>query len=284
MAKDNNFIDGYAQIPAQDFIDFDSAIYDMLHLKLRLFDKLAEFFLNKLLELDGEVKSYFMDDRKNTSIFFDFLKNDCRIHKPLYISKNKSVELRSLSGNELDKMFTKFTTMTLNKQNGLEEYPFTHKNRKYPSLIEEREKISKQEDRKLEIYLGSTDLVWWGFYKLYLKSKNHLEDIDIDDLEEKLKKWGDLYGVIEKTDKLTAYSHIFIYHTVELLRKYKTIYRFQAQGLEFMNNLIQKAYFSSTNQKTYKKNHFTLQLLKKRNRIELYSIGIKLNEIDNEIV
>ena len=91
MAKDNNFIDGYAQIPAQDFIDFDSAIYDMLHLKLRLFDKLAEFFLNKLLELDGEVKSYFMDDRKNTSIFFDFLKNDCRIHKPLYISKNKSV-------------------------------------------------------------------------------------------------------------------------------------------------------------------------------------------------
>ena len=285
MAENNKLIDGYSKIPAQTFIDFEYAIFDLLHLKLRIFDKLSEFFLDKLMELDGPVKSYSLNDRPNTAVFYDFLKNICKIHKPIYINqKMDKVMIRSLSGYDLEKLFSKFITKVKVKETGIEDYINAHKNRSYPALIEEKNRIPKEEFRKLSIYFDSTDLTWGGFYKLYLISKKNLNDIYIDQLELELKKWEEYYGRIEKTDKLTPYSHIFIFHTVAFLRKYKNLSRFQAQGLESLNNNIQKSYFSSTNQKDCKKSHFVHQLLKKRNRIELYSVGLELFEIDYEFV
>ena len=68
--------------------------------------------------------------------------------------------------------------------------------------------------------------------------------------------------------QITPYIHIFSSHLFEMIRLHGNISLFSMQGLEKLNDLTTMAYFSSTN----KHNDFLVQLIQKRNRLELMDL------------
>lgn len=85
------------------FIDVKKVLIDSLHLLLRISDFLFELCLNKLSKMDGN-NSAEMSLRPNLQIFLDFLKYNCKLTNPSYISQNKTA-FRNFTGNERLKIF-----------------------------------------------------------------------------------------------------------------------------------------------------------------------------------
>lgn len=82
------------------FIDFNNIVVDLLHLTLRITDKLFEMLLFRLEELEDKKK------RDLTEIFKNFLEKKCNINNP-FIYSETSIKLRTLNQNERLKIFDK---------------------------------------------------------------------------------------------------------------------------------------------------------------------------------
>ena len=98
LAKEN----GYKYEPIIQFIDFENVVIDMLHLLLRITDRLYELILEKLTLFDRN-DSICLEQRHAFSLLEAFLKDTCKITKPFYISQNDEetkIKLRSLNGSD----------------------------------------------------------------------------------------------------------------------------------------------------------------------------------------
>ena len=65
--------------------------------------------------------------------------------------------------------------------------------------------------------------VWKSFYTLYNKIKKfNSSEMSIDILKNELKKWLDRYlylsKYLRKSQKVTPYIHVFVFHVPEMLR------------------------------------------------------------------
>ena len=90
------------------FINFDKCIVDILHLFLRITDKLYSLLLNKLEQLDKQYSGYEngkLENMKLTKLFLDFLSS-CDLTAPYYV---KTIDKISKYKLRISLNFTLFT-------------------------------------------------------------------------------------------------------------------------------------------------------------------------------
>ncbi len=98
--------------------------------------------------------------------------------------------------------------------------------------------------------------------------KNELYDDDKDKIETIKRNtfdWLVLFESVYSASRITPYLHIFGDHLYEMVEIHGNINAFTMQGLEKLNDITTQHYFSATN----KSENYLVQLLNKRNRLDL---------------
>ena len=167
-----------------------------------------------------------LKNRPNFSIFNEFLKKDCSISNPYYISAENVTMRSTISGSDRKKIFEKLYFNINNK-----------------SLVTHGYTIDKT-------YLEKTDELWENFYLLYSeikKDKNELigdGDLNgIDHLRKRLLEWSSAYQYIEGTGKYTPYVHILKMHVPEMIERFDNLNKFNTEGLEKVLKYFNKHIF-----------------------------------------
>ena len=93
-SKNINYQLGYIRKPLISFIDFNDCIIDLLHLLLRVTDRLFDLFFQTLDSFEQNKK-----EQSLMRLFMDKLVSKCAINSPYYVADGK-VKLKSLNGNE----------------------------------------------------------------------------------------------------------------------------------------------------------------------------------------
>ena len=93
---------GQNKEPLIDFVKTENIIPDILHLFLRVSDKLINLLKSDLQQMDLTF-STLIEDNVNFKKYVDFLEN-IKIRKPYYL-KDRNLVLRDLSGDEKKKLF-----------------------------------------------------------------------------------------------------------------------------------------------------------------------------------
>ena len=209
----------------------------MMHLFLRISDRLSELLLNDLREADliANQKTGYV----NRYIFF--LANTCRVSNPAYLKENK-LYLRDLLGPDRKKVYSQ-----------LQE----HFNGSLLPGLNKLEKIK---------------YIWLKFYEIYNSIKNH--QMKSKEIKEETKHWLSKFLQTYPENNITPYIHAFVFHLHEFVKKYKLINFFNLEGVEKRNDLIKYQIFSATNrqkQTISRKTDYLKQLMKKANRIDILS-------------
>jgi hypothetical protein len=219
-------------LPPLTSIEFSNVCVDLLHIWLRISDKLETLLINKIILLDNAKDNDDLLDKPNLSKYINFLLYGCKINKPYFIS-NKKIEFRSLTGGEKLRLFSRIDLMRI-----------------FPKL----ENVAK------------IDALWKGFYNLYISVKDNAfpESSRVEQIKTSTKKWIDDFIRIHQSVNISPYMHTFGQHLWEMVSLHGDISRFTMQGLEKLNDLTTGHYFSSTNRNS----NYLEQLLCKRNRTE----------------
>lgn len=246
--------DGYKNPQLIDFIEYEKAIFDPLHMCLRITDKLFDKFISHLDAKDKN-STFNLDKRPNLKIFHDYLTNYCGISEPLYFSqKDKKVTIRSLNEKERLKILLMLQVRDLG-------YLF--------------------KDWEKDNFLVILNFVLIEFYKIFIYIKNdHSNNFDRTGLENRLTKWLESYILINETNKITPYLHILVDHVPEFIEKYKSLNQYSMQAVEKLNFVIKQNYFKQTNKR---KNQFIKQLLEKQNRLEFIKLDGTLEELHEKL-
>ncbi len=214
------------------FINIKNVIIDVLHMDLRVTDRL-ELLLRKDIESMDCTFSNNLASNANLKKYTDYLES-IGIKKPTKI-ENKEVVLRGLSGNEKRKMSEKISLEVL-----------------FPSLNKTCEKNKM-----------------WKDFKTIMSSAKGKNIQQVDGIREKTLEWYFLYRSLTFQKEITPYIHIFGMHLHEQIAHLKSkglsLNRFSMQGLEKLNDFFTQYYHRATN----KKNNYIGQILKKRCRVEL---------------
>lgn len=265
--QDTDKRQGYNNSTLLSFISFENIVVDILHLFLRISDRLLDILFSQLKILQNTYKIYNLIE-----IFCKFLENDCKISNPSYLFTEEkdgvtveSIKLRSLNSNDRFKMFRKL----------------------YGGEVTEEKKVKKKKDNNVTkgVTLSSLfpdqvkddpmilrlDRIFNEFFIIIKMMKNYKINEKLLIIE-KLKDWIKDYLRIETT--ITPYIHIFVIHLNEFLEKFENINHFSMQGLEKLNYVSKIHYFRQTNKQFRKDNKFTLTLIQKINRLEI----IRLNQ------
>ena len=246
-------------------IDFKNIVVDLLHMLLRMSEKLFDALLFIINANDFDSTSNDFEKRKNLEIFYKILINNCNITKPYYISsenKTEKINLKSLNGNEIEKIFDYFSKNSLKSL--------------YSPLLSTFSKI-----REIEEFSDCFN----NFYKLYLQIKTYnnvpYKKVDLKDLDRKLRDWMLEYVPFINTKESTIfpYAHVFVYHTKELLEIHGNINLFNLQGLEKLNSMQSKVYFGKSNRHRVD-NEYIEQLVDNRNRTEFANLEGSFIDID----
>ena len=205
----------------------------MLHLFLRVSDKLSEYLVIKLQQMDLSYKKN-LSDNTNLNSYFKFLKS-LNLRNPYYYTEsNKTYHLRNFNGDERNKIF----------QN-------TNFKKIFPSM--------KEADLRQQ--------VWDEFYFLIHDIKD--DALSTSEIKNRTKNFFDKFRKITFGTSTTPYIHIFVSHIfqqVDYLRKKNVcINDFSMQGVEKLNDFMTKYYQRASN----KKSDFIRQILLKRSRIEI---------------
>ncbi len=290
---------GVVNLPIFDFIGFDELIYDILHQFLRIPEKLLELFLNDLNELD-KYNGPDLEKRLNLKAFKLFLEDTCRIQNP-FKTKDSTLgryELRSFRGEDIDKLLEsnfdfhynqglvtfndKIDSLLLlvNKHNSVESLVTQE-------IIQVRNLNDDNEFEKYKIQKFNFIKTIWHEYKIInniLKSIHLYNNEYLDILNMRLKNWLRLFLKAYHKQHITPYMHIITSHTIELLKKYKNLNKFNMQGLEKTNDVLKTIYYKKTNRKK-KGKAYLKQLIHVRMREEMSNLDYKsLDEIENQIL
>ena len=245
-------------------IDYGDVVVDLLHMVLRITDKLLEGLLFRLQELEfdpnldnADVNSPDWERRPLTKILADFIEFECKITHPFYIGqKNDSdsiIKIRKLNQNERFRMI-----------NGL----FNERGRTLASIFPIMFNGNNiQRDMGIQRY----NKLFKEFIEI-IKAIKDFESFDKINLQERLRVW--LKDFIRIEPKITPYIHIFCYHIPELIEKYSDLNIFSMQGMEKLNEFLKINFFRQTNRHL---NEFPTILLEKINRKEFYHLKGKIN-------
>jgi hypothetical protein len=235
-------------------IDFNMIVVDLLHILLRISDKLIEALIFILNSNDKDSSSNDFSKRQNLKKFYTILSDKCKITKPYYLSsvdKNEKINLKSLNGSERELMFKYFQENTLAEQF---------------SDIDEMKSFS---------------LVFNDWWNLYCEIKEYKVADNLIELDKKLRQWLLKYipfvNTLEST--ISPYIHIFVFHIKELLELHGNINFYNLQGLEKLNSLQTKVYFCNTNRHR-NDNEYIKQLVDNRNRTDFRNLEGTIFDID----
>jgi hypothetical protein len=243
--------DGYVKEPIIKFIDFKNCVIDLLHLFLRISDKLFDLLISKLIGFDGN-DSADLEKRPSFKIFYNLLSVKCNITKPFFTTTKDSemkIKLRSLNGEDRSKVFEK--------------------------LFENFGLLSDHFPENLNLLIE--DFVWREFYQLFLMVKSYTNNpydlhFPIDFLEQRLRKWLTFYLKLNSGfENLSCYVHAFVFHIPEMIKNNNDINIFNCEGLEKLNDFSTQYYRLCSN-KHKRNNSYISQMIDKRNRIEFFSL------------
>jgi len=213
-----------------DFIKTKNIIPDVLHLFLRVSDKLMLQLRNELQQMETTY-SESIELNVNFKKLVDFLLS-IKIRRPFYL-KDKTLTIRDLSGLEYKRVYEKIDISIFNLELGNK--------------------------------IAST---WTNFYDLIYKIKD--DRLTSSEIKNDSSAWLNNYleTVIDTSSSVTPYMHILVSHfhqQVEYLQsKGLSINSFSMQGLEKMNDFTTTYFQRSTN----KKDNIELQIFSKRTRVE----------------
>ena len=259
---------GYTNKPIIDFVEYDDVVFDMLHMHLRITDKLFECLMSKLIEFDHN-EAIDMGQRVCVQIFNSFLVSDCNITKPIIFDENDSrkTSLRTLNNKERHRIFQKL---------------FDDSKKGFIDLFANC-KILEEHDFNIEVF------VWREFMSIFkmIKEMDHNESemntLNIENLKSRLKVWLHFYKRLDPMTNTSPYVHIFVFHVPEFLNRHGSINLFNCEGLEKLNDIITQFYHNSTN-KHKSNNDYIIQLIKKLNRTELFNIEDNLLFLEEKII
>ena len=236
---------GYINEALFPFIPFDRMVVDILHLTLRITDKLFEELLLRLQELDGSKNSSNWEERQASNDLRIFIEKECRVTCPFYVKEKdlvSKIKIRKLNQNE--------------RMNILDELSNADKNRTLASIFTDPK--HRQDGIILRI-----SRIFYEFSQIMKIVKKSSQDIDMAALNDKLRNWLRYFTQVQ--DKITPYIHVFIYHLPFFIQKFNCLNLFSMQGLEKTNHIAKIFFHRQTN---HHKSQFTKILMEKINRKE----------------
>jgi hypothetical protein len=190
---------GYIESPLTS-IEFSKACIDLLHMWLRISDKLEKLLVDKLTLIDylKAKKNDDLSDKPNLSKYINFMRYECNIQKPYYIS-NKQIEFRQLSGAEKLKLFESIDITKL-----------------FPNL----QNVEKVEN------------LWKSFFNIYVSVKNNSYSsmIRVDEIKNNCEQWVNDFIAIYQSVNVTPYIHEFGQHLWEMVKLHGDVSLFTMQG------------------------------------------------------
>lgn len=224
--------DGYQNIPLLRFIEFKNAIFDPLHMCLRITDNLFEKLIAHFdfLDKDG---SFDLEKRKYLRILTEFIENNCKVSSPFfYCEKEKKVKIRNL--NQRDRF-------------------------KILKGLETRNLINLFPELKRDNYILGINFVLLEFYNILklIKRDYNVIPFDKNELKIRIDNWLQYYIKINGSKKLTPYIHILTTHVISFIEEFKNLNVFSPQSLQHLNSIYKINYLRQTNKKG---NFFLVQL------------------------
>jgi hypothetical protein len=249
---------GYINNPICKF-PFSRFIVDMLHLKLRITDKLNEHFFERILEYSADRRDYVNEINEEIKCplvgrFNDFLVKTCGIQNPIYKS-GTIYKIRDFRGGEQTRMYNKMC-----EKNHQGEYIFSLENI-FPVSIDQINEIDK---------------LYKDFYKTYIDVKE--KRIEPQQVKTQSHNWLDNYAKIYTTMRVTPYMHSFAQHLHEFQSIYENVNDFNQEGHEKFNDMCKRYYFGSTNKQT-SQNKYLKQIFHKFNRKELLDLDFSCEDL-----
>ena len=126
---------GYNNKPLLSFVSFENVVVDILHLFLRISDRLLDILFDTLKSLQTKLKIINLIE-----IFCNFLEINCKISNPSYSCTEEidgiivqTIKLRSLNSNDRFKMFKKLYEREEKKDNK-EPHPAITLSSLFPNL------------------------------------------------------------------------------------------------------------------------------------------------------
>jgi hypothetical protein len=223
---------GYIHKPLTS-ISFANCLLDILHMMLRITDKLFTLLFDKIQILDGAKDYSDFSKQPNLYTYLHWLEFTCNIKKPFYI-KNRIITLRSLNGLERLKILEQINLVEL-----------------LPELDD----------------VVSVQNLWKDFFYIYVSLKNqngYPNEKMARIIQEQTLDWIQLFKETYRPEHITPYMHDFVKHLHQMISIHGDISLWSMQGLEKLNDMTTRHYFCSTNRSEY----FLNQLINKRNRLE----------------
>ncbi len=231
---------GYIKEPIIDIIEFDRCIVDMLHLLLRVTDKLTDLLLDKLREMDEsnpdfkQSHSTDLSRLNNQKSFFDHVSEITGFSKPYYESNTKLC-MKSLNANK---------------------------------KLQILQNIRLDELFPNELWSSNIQKLWHQFCTSYEMIKKN--ELDSETLKQRNKEWLKLFLECYDPKNVTPYIHVYVFHLPEFVANHGDVNLFNCQGLEKTNHVNTKAYYQGTNKHKCKfsNNNYLMQILKNNNKQE----------------
>jgi hypothetical protein len=289
---------GQVAEPIITFIEFSKCIVDLLHLLLRISDRLIDLFIKRLEYYDGN-ESDDLSIRPNFNRYISFLK-EIPLTNPVYIKTlpdNKKVfKFRNFNGNEKLKIFSQINIVEILSEK-----------------IKKKNEPSQKELIDMRKEAVKIDNLWKEFLELfmiisypddYLSRLNNLRkkpkyltffgpfnkdeiipsyilpntvessrsENDLNSVKVRLFNWHKHFLDLFFEDEITPYIHVFIFHLPEFASIYENVDYFNLQGLESLNKCTIKYYNRSTNRNVKNKSYLR-QLILKRSRLEFFQLN-----------
>lgn len=228
-------------------ISTDSIVIDILHEFLRVTDVLVDLLLDELFRLDKFLSTTKYDPK--------FHLNIASIAKFLQLSKLKKLK-PGLNMDEIRAHFKRFT--------GVQK-----------RIIFERMNQETMTDLFKAVYkITEVEKLWKTYWDIFHLLRSEYIYKNGDHIRKKSKEFLKIFTSIYNPNKVTPYIHILCHHMGDLYDKYGPLNYFSAQGLEKLNDMTTKQFFSCTNKhRTYPK-----QILERDYRVAEYEQHYRVAE------
>ena len=237
---------GQERSPIFEHIPTERIVFDLLHLYLRVCDKLSKLLHNDLINADAKEKANNKTLKTNyVTQYYSFLSISCKISKPVYCDlKEKRTLLRDLRGGEYNRVMQNFNFEKI-----------------FPNL----EVTAQMDSNILSERFGKIQNLWKSFYAIIQRIKGN--DISGIELKVTTRVWLEHFIEIYDCIEITPYMHIFAYHLHELHGLYGNVNQFNGEGLEKKNDILKSQYHRATNKHV----DYLKQLLFHQNRMDILS-------------
>jgi hypothetical protein len=248
---------GYTNKPICSF-PFSRFVIDMLHLKLRITDKLNELFFERMSNASRDDPSYVNqtnEDIKNPLLgrWNDFLVTTCGIQNPIY-KVGAVYKLRDMKGGEQTRLYKRIC-----EKNQQGEFVFNLRST-FAEIVD----------------ITQIDELYKGFYKTFIDVKE--KRVEPEQIKIQAHNWLSNYVKTYGPAKVTPYMHSFAQHLHEFQTIYDNVNDFNQEGHEKFNDMSKSYYFGSTNKQT-KNNKCLKQIFHKFNRKELLDLNFACEEL-----